>query len=124
MPDLWETVRAQVKWLNKHNGCNQTEQGMRVLKVSEEYGEALTNMLVMQVGKKLGDAAAAWISFTGQNPRKGKIRQTDEDVANELVDTAISALVAVESIGFDAQTMVLEKAEYLMNRTEEYENGN
>lgn len=53
-------------------------ESVRVLKVAEEYGEA----------------TEAYIGFRGLNPRKGKTH-TSDDVADELADIAITALVAM-----------------------------
>ncbi|MEU7302640.1 hypothetical protein [Streptomyces sp. NPDC007206] len=56
------------------------ETAMRLLKVTEEAGEA----------------AAAYIGMTGQNPRKG-VTHTCADVADELCDAIIAAAVALHS---------------------------
>src|SRR5690349_20937330 len=81
---LFGAVHAAANWLDEHNGASQTELSLRVLKVAEEVGEA----------------AAAWIGATGQNPRKG-ITHTYADVAVELADVAFTALVAIDSLGLD-----------------------
>lgn len=41
----------------------------------------------------------------GQNPRKG-VTHTREEVAAELADVAFTALVSIESLGLDAQTLL------------------
>ncbi|MEU8389990.1 MazG-like family protein [Micromonospora sp. NPDC048842] len=84
---IWEAARASRGWLDKANGTGQTELTCRILKLTEEAGEA----------------SAAWIGLLGQNPRKG-VTHTREDVAAELADVAFTALVAIESLGLDAQT--------------------
>nr|WP_234365082.1 hypothetical protein [Streptomyces sp. RTd22] len=56
------------------------ETAMRLLKVTEEAGEA----------------AAAYIGMTGQNPRKGTTHSA-ADVADELCDVIIAAAVALHS---------------------------
>ncbi|MDT0476462.1 MazG-like family protein [Streptomyces sp. DSM 41014] len=66
--------------LNTANGTGQHEAAMRLLKVTEEAGEA----------------TAAYIGMTGQNPRKG-ISHTTADVADELCDVIIAAAVALHS---------------------------
>jgi hypothetical protein len=45
--------------------------------------------------------------MVGQNPRKG-VTHTREDVAAELADVAFTALVAIESLGLDARTVLDE----------------
>lgn len=77
----WDTLTGIVAWLDKHNLATREEMGLRILKCCEESGEA----------------AKAWIGFTGQNPRKG-ITHSKEDVINELFDVALTALVAAESV--------------------------
>ncbi|MEU7976859.1 MazG-like family protein [Micromonospora sp. NPDC049089] len=84
---IWEAARASRGWLDAANGTGQTELTCRILKLTEEAGEA----------------SAAWIGLLGQNPRKG-VTHTREDVAAELADVAFTALVAIESLGLDAQT--------------------
>ncbi|MEU7754222.1 MazG-like family protein [Micromonospora sp. NPDC049101] len=86
---IWEAARASRNWLDAANGTGQTELTCRILKVTEEAGEA----------------SAAWIGVLGQNPRKG-VTHTREDVAAELADVAFTALVAIESLGLDAQTVL------------------
>jgi phosphoribosyl-ATP pyrophosphohydrolase len=87
--DLYATVAAAANWLDEHNGASQAEKCMRILKVVEEAG----------------DAAAAWIGTTGQNPRKG-ITHTTDQVAAELADVAFTALVAIASLGHDPATVL------------------
>ncbi len=83
---IWETVRAARAWLDDANGVSGQEMTCRILKVTEEAGEA----------------AGAWIGVLGTNPRKG-VTHTVDDVAAELADVAMSALVAIESLNIDAQ---------------------
>ncbi|MGW5557808.1 MazG-like family protein [Micromonospora sp. NPDC003944] len=83
---IWEAARTSRGWLDAANGTGQTELTCRILKLTEEAGEA----------------SAAWIGLLGQNPRKG-VTHTREDVAAELADVAFTALVAIESLGLDAQ---------------------
>jgi hypothetical protein len=52
---------------------------------------------VAKVTEEAGEAVAALISATGQNPRKPEIGSMD-DVIKELLDTAVTALGAVEHI--------------------------
>jgi NTP pyrophosphatase (non-canonical NTP hydrolase) len=86
---IWAAVRDARGWLDTANGTGEPELTCRVLKVTEEAGEA----------------AGAWIGVLGQNPRKG-VTHSREDVAAELADVAITALVAIESLGFDARQVL------------------
>ncbi|WP_308167388.1 MazG-like family protein [Catellatospora tritici] len=92
-------VAAAVRWLNQHHGNGPQQQTMRILKVTEEAGEA----------------ARAWIGVTGQNPRKG-VTHTPREVADELADVALSALVAIESLGFDPAQVLSACAAKVLDR--------
>ena len=80
-PDQWSTIRSLVAWLDASNGRSDAEIGLRILKLSEEVGEA----------------AQAWIGVQGQNPRKG-VTHSRADVADELCDVIVTAAVALASI--------------------------
>ncbi|MEV4983605.1 MazG-like family protein [Micromonospora sp. NPDC053811] len=86
---VWVTARAFRAWLDAANGTGEAELTCRVLKLTEEAGEV----------------AGAWIGLLGQNPRKG-VTHTREEVAAELADVAFTALVAIESLGLDARTVL------------------
>ncbi|MEU8867113.1 MazG-like family protein [Streptomyces umbrinus] len=77
---LWPTAARISAVLDIANGTGEHETAMRLLKVVEEAGEA----------------SAAYIGLTGQNPRKG-ITQTPRDVADELCDVIIAAAVALHA---------------------------
>ncbi|MCX5423657.1 MazG-like family protein [Streptomyces sp. NBC_00078] len=66
--------------LDAANGTGEHGAAMRLIKVVEEAGEA----------------SAAYIGVTGQNPRKGTTH-TRADVADELCDVIIAAAVALHS---------------------------
>jgi NTP pyrophosphatase (non-canonical NTP hydrolase) len=87
--DVFTAATAAANWLDEHNGASHTELSLRILKIVEEAGEA----------------AAAWIGTTGQNPRKG-ITHTTADVAAELADVALTALTAIASLGHDPATVM------------------
>ncbi|MGW5669459.1 MazG nucleotide pyrophosphohydrolase domain-containing protein [Micromonospora sp. NPDC003776] len=96
---IWDAARASRDWLDAANGSGDTELTCRLLKLTEEAGEA----------------AAAWIGVLGQNPRKG-VTHTREDVAAELADVVFTALVAIESLGLNARTVVSTCAEKVRSR--------
>ena len=96
---LWMTVDASRRWLDAANGTTDQELTCRILKVTEEAGEA----------------AGAWIGVLGQNPRKG-VTHTRADVAAELADVALTALVAIESMGLDANRTLTSCAEKVLTR--------
>ncbi len=86
---MFYIVRRVVDQLNTINGTGREEVGLRILKVTEEAGEV----------------ASAWIGTVGQNPRKG-VTHTREDVAGELADVVLTALVAIGSLGLDPEQVV------------------
>ncbi|MFI7433762.1 MazG-like family protein [Micromonospora haikouensis] len=96
---IWDAVRAARGWLDAANGAGDTELTCRILKLTEEAGEA----------------AGAWIGVLGQNPRKG-VTHTRDDVTAELADAAFTALVAIESIGGDARAALRACAEKVSSR--------
>lgn len=77
--DLFDVVAAITAWLDASNPASPHEDGMRVLKLAEESGEA----------------AAAYIGMVGQNPRKG-VTHTLGDLLGELADVALTALCAIQ----------------------------
>jgi NTP pyrophosphatase (non-canonical NTP hydrolase) len=95
----WIAVDAARAWLDEANGTSPFELTCRILKVTEEAGEA----------------AAAWIGVSGQNPRKG-VTHTNKDVAQELADVAFTALVAIASLGFEPQDTLAECARKVADR--------
>jgi rubrerythrin len=82
---LWRHVATLVAWLDAANPRTDHEIACRVMKLAEETGEAV----------------AAYIGMTGQNPRKGTCA-TRDDLASELCDVIITAMVALATIAADA----------------------
>jgi NTP pyrophosphatase (non-canonical NTP hydrolase) len=85
--DLWQHIHNALTWIDTTNPRTDHETAMRLLKLVEEAGEV----------------ASAYIGMTGQNPRKG-VTHTRQDVADELCDVAITALVALATITGDTRT--------------------
>ena len=52
---------------------------------------------VMKIAEEAGEAVAAYIGTTGTNPRKG-VTATDDDLAGELCDVVLAALIALATI--------------------------
>ncbi|ANS67960.1 hypothetical protein SLINC_5736 [Streptomyces lincolnensis] len=77
---LWPVTVRIAAALDTASGTSEHEAAMRLMKVTEEAGEA----------------SAAYIGMTGQNPRKGTTH-TPADVADELCDVIIAAAVALHS---------------------------
>ncbi|MFD6348030.1 MazG-like family protein [Streptomyces roseolus] len=84
--ETWTTVTRLHDWLTAHQSLPPGQEILlRVLKLSEEVGEA----------------AQAVIGATGQNPRKGTSHSW-EDVEAELCDVVITAMVALRTLTPDA----------------------
>jgi len=96
---LYATTANVAAWLDRENGTDPHETLSRVLKVGEEFGEA----------------AAAYIGTTGQNPRKGTTH-TVRDVADELADVVLAALVAMNSLGLNAETVMAGRVDRVNKR--------
>jgi hypothetical protein len=84
LPRLLAIVEAVNYWLDAAVADTYQDQPLaqdwaRVAKLTEEAGEAI----------------AALIAFTGQNPRKG-ICGSEADVLAELADTACCAMFAIQ----------------------------
>lgn len=80
-------------WIDKGNAARhpEAETWARLAKITEEAGEVV----------------AAYIGVTGQNPRKG-VTHTRQDVEEELLDVAITALAALEHLrGHDGRSLEL-----------------
>ena len=92
--DPWPSVRRFSAHLDEVNGTSDHERALRLMKLSEEVGEV----------------TEAYIGMTGQNPRKG-VTHTREDVAEELCDVVISAMIALCSFADDPAAALRAKIE-------------
>lgn len=91
--DLFGDVETMNRWLDRNNAPSADEDGMRVMKIGEEVGEAYEAL--GEVAQASGRAAAAYIGWRGQNPRKGRTHSQD-DLLAELSDVVLTALVAMQ----------------------------
>ncbi|MFE3327970.1 MazG-like family protein [Streptomyces sp. NPDC059176] len=89
--DTWDYVRRLRKWLDADAAPTSVEDArlLRVLKISEE----------------LGEVAEALHGALGANPRKGASHSWG-DVAKELADVIVTAMVALDSVSGDGATVV------------------
>ncbi len=97
-------VESLALFLNARNGDGSEEMGMQMLKLAEEVGEV----------------AAAWIGYQGQNPRKGFTHCLD-DVLDELADVAITAMVAIRRLEGNPAAVIGEKVAVMRQRYEALE---
>lgn len=92
MTDTWPTIAALTEWLDEANGRDPHQTAMRLMKLSEEVGEV----------------TEAYIGMVGQNPRKG-VTHSASDVADELCDVIVTAMVALGSFADDPEQHLATK---------------
>jgi len=85
--DPWAQIQRLVAWLAESNGNGSDQVAHQVMKVAEETGEVM----------------AAYIGLVGQNPRKG-VTHSRDDVAAELCDVIVTAMVALHLFCNDPAT--------------------
>lgn len=84
-----------------------------VLEIAESLAENHKITIQDQLDKlyeEVGEVAKAWIGARGKNPRKG-FTHTEQDIVDELADVAITALVAIQMMGFDVNGVMRQQAE-------------
>lgn len=91
--DLLGAIELMNRWLDRSNAASADEDSMRIMKIGEEVGEAYEALA--EVAQANGRAAAAYIGWRGQNPRKGVTHSTD-DLLAELADVVLTALTAMQ----------------------------
>ncbi|MCX4609348.1 MazG-like family protein [Streptomyces mirabilis] len=97
----WALVNQLRDWLDEQSPVSgDLAKAMRVLKIGEEFGE---------VAEALHGAMRA-------NPRKGA-SHTWDDVHKELVDVAITSLIALASLTPDAQKIFDERLQRIADRS-------
>jgi hypothetical protein len=100
----WGTVADLVAWLDRSNGRDPHEVTLRVMKIGEEFGEAVE----------------ARIGMLGQNPRK-PASHTVDDLAGELCDVIVTAMVALASTVEDPHVVFNEKLRKIRDRVDALE---
>lgn len=104
--DLFRDIGAITRWLDRSNATMSPDldESMRIMKIGEEFGEAV----------------AAYIGYTGQNPRKGRTH-TRSDVLEELADVAVTALCAMHRFTQDetlTRAVLVSKIASIMDRSQ------
>lgn len=115
----WRAIHDIDIWLDEGVGPLYQQQPFaqdwaRVGKLAEELGEAMENMpasateqdykRAAAISVALGKAIQALISFTGQNPRKPQRPEGFTEMLDELADTVITGILAIQHFTKDAQT--------------------
>lgn len=70
---------------------------------------------VLKIGEEFGEATEAFIGLRAYNPRKGRTHSHDE-VADELADVAITALVAMGAFTVDPIQRLTNRMRYVVER--------
>lgn len=97
----WDKINQLREWLDAEIVYeSETERCLqRVLKIGEEFGEA----------------CEAVFGALGANPRKGPSHSW-ADVRKELADVAVTALVALASVGSGADKEFDDRLQHLVDR--------
>jgi NTP pyrophosphatase (non-canonical NTP hydrolase) len=81
-----ESVTKLSKWIDEHD-----------VNVRKDATAQLYERTVVKLMEEVGETAQALIGMTGQNSRKG-FYATRQDVINELLDVALTAMCGVEHL--------------------------
>lgn len=95
MKELYPLARLTARWLSENN----IDIPDRILMLMEEVGEV----------------SDAWLGMTGGKPRKGYYG-SKADVARELGDVVICALMLMESLGFKSEEVLAETVQKVTER--------
>jgi hypothetical protein len=80
----WQVIRYVDNWLDEELPDFYQEQPL-----AQDWAR------ISKVIEELGEAVAAMIGATGQNPRKGVTHHKD-DILNELMDVVMTGILAVQ----------------------------
>lgn len=118
-----DEARARIAWEDPVSGrstnppigvardISRRLAAMDGLDQADRYTEALR---VAKITEEAGEAMQALIAYHGTNPRKP--RGPLEEVIKELADVALTAKVAIESFGFDADAAVARREREVLVR--------
>jgi anti-anti-sigma factor len=97
--DLRPVIAGLSAWLINVGGSDDHQVAMRLMKIGEEFGEV----------------TQAYIGVTGQNPRKG-VTHASADVADELCDVIVTAMVALHDHTADPAALFAGKLAKIADR--------
>lgn len=93
-------------------------------RLRDAYGVKVTDdpvelqLRVMKIGEEFGEAIEALIGMQGWNPRKG-VTHTLEDLKDELADVLIVAWMALASVSLNPNRVTDERLAYVTERMEQ-----
>lgn len=105
--DLFADIEAINAWLDLSN-------------LDKMDAELDNSTRVMKIGEEFGEAVAAYIGMTGQNPRKG-FTHSRHDLMMELADVAVAALAAIQHFTQSSaftKAILASKIDAIMKRIE------
>ncbi|NUP46310.1 MAG: NUDIX domain-containing protein [Catenulispora sp.] len=97
----WSIIDQQRGWLGQHAAAD---------------GLDLIQLGTLKLTEEIGEVATALIGATGTNPRKG-ITHGMDDVADELADVAITALIALAAVTDDAREALAARLTHVYTRS-------
>lgn len=75
---------------------------------------------IIKIQEELGEAAAAYVGWTGTNPRKG-VTHTRYDVAMELADVIVTSLLAIRYADIDINMILEGQVRKTVGRLDEFD---
>lgn len=105
------------------------EQWVKIERVAEHYAQfhdtprQMLSAQLHQLTSELGEVADAFIGCTGANRRKG-FTHTDEDLANELGDLAMTAVMTLFFCADDPELVIDDTLRKFIARLEKEEADN
>lgn len=92
-----------------------TDDGIaQLVQWNEERGVPM-DIAMLKIMEEAGEVADAWIGVRGTNPRKGPYG-TESDVANELADVIITAMVAIGRLKLSPMGVLTERLNFVIER--------
>jgi NTP pyrophosphatase (non-canonical NTP hydrolase) len=99
--EMWDRIRRLRLWLDENAG-GQTESERNLLRV-------------LKIGEEFGEVSEALHGALGANPRKG-MSHSWADVRKELIDVAVTTLVALDTLGPEAEKEFDARLRHLVDR--------
>ncbi|MGW0086538.1 MazG-like family protein [Streptomyces sp. NPDC003393] len=97
----WDQVERLRGWLDEHT--------------APEIAQNITLWRVLKIGEEFGEAVEALHGATGANPRKGESHSWS-NVEKELVDVIVTAMVALHTVSADPEKAFAERLDHLVDR--------
>lgn len=86
------------------------------------YGNGGLENQLIKIQEELGEASAAYIGWSGSNPRKGTTHNR-HDIALELADVMVTAALGIVYTGHAVNTVLAQQMKKSIARLDEYDAG-